>query len=270
MRLRRGSRARAPVSLVGFLPLLLAGCFLSGLRGCIDSEGSGHVEGEFETALCQVGEETGGVSVRCPFVFLGSEEVESSLTLLTPAETFFLLFLDPLVVQFPDGASNFSGVFTKTNPPGMGALSVQTTNCIATAPGRRLCAEPGHKLVIFELPSGMETGSFQFSLDFTVTPAQSIEVKPILTGKVITGGRTFYPVLIPCIDDFASAPSVTIPQSMSIVDLSLPLAGVQPCQGVVDLRVRSAGVPASSPLLLASLVVLLAALGAFVLRRRRA
>lgn len=265
---RRHVPRRRAASLLGILPLVLAGCFLGGLKGCVGENGAARIEANFESSTCYQHSEPFETFVSCPFSFLGSEMQSAELTLLTPAQELALLFIDPLIVQFPNSASNFSGTFTNTNPPAAGNLTVTTATCVNTAPGQSLCAEPGHKLVIFELPAGMETGTIGVQMDFTVNPAQAISVKPILTGKVTIAGATYYPVLIPCIASFADAPAVTVPLAVMPVDLTLPLDGVVPCTGTVDLRaVPALATPAAGHWTLLLLTAGLLAVGMRLVRR---
>jgi hypothetical protein len=192
-------------------------------------------------------------------------EFESAL-----ACSFFALFADPLVVQFPNNVTMFAGTFLETNTNTMGNLSIQSgVDCIDTGVGKKLCAEPGHQLVIIELPEETQEGDFETQLTFQVDPPGAISVKPILTGKITVGGHTYYPVLIPCITDFADAPPVTIPTSTKdVMDLLLPLDGVEPCQDVLNFG-GLAGVPVLAWPLLGILTAAMAALGLRRLRGRR-
>lgn len=267
---------------LAYMPLVLSGCFVFGLRGCVDPEtGQGSVQADFSSQRCSC-EPTdhGTVLLSCPFEFdLASSPgltggSGASLPLLTAefesplACAFFALFTDPLVVQFPDNVTNFAGQFKETNTNTMGALSIQSgIECIDTGVNKKLCAEPGHQLVIIELPEETQEGDFQSQITFQVTPPGAIDVKPILTGKIEVGGRTFYPVLLPCITDFADAPSVTIPTSTrSVMDLIVPLDGVEPCQETLDFFGPSP-VPILAWPILGVLAVAMAGLGIRRLRR---
>ena len=45
-------------------------------------------------------------------------------------------------------------------------------------------------------------------------------------GKVVAGGQTFYPLLVPCVTSFASVPSLTIPVSSTLVGIPVNTSGV--------------------------------------------
>jgi hypothetical protein len=178
-------------------------------------------------------------------------------------------FRDPLIVQFPTTVSNVSGTFGGATS---GALAIQSgLTCVNTVPGEQLCAEAGHQLVVLDLPPGTPNGAYSLALNFTVTPPAPITVKAVFTGRVVIAGQTFYPVLVPCVTSFASAPSVTIPLSSTLVGIPLPTAGVTACTGrTIDFRqVAAQAIPTLSEWAALALAMTMAGFALYALRGRR-
>jgi hypothetical protein len=178
-------------------------------------------------------------------------------------------FRDPLIAQVPANVSNFGGAFTGTTS---GSLAVQSgVSCVNTVPGEQLCAESGQQLVILDLPDGTPNGNYTISVFFTVTPPAPITVKAVATGKVVVGGQTFYPILMPCITSFAGAPSVTIPLSTTPVGIPLPTSSVTPCVGrTIDFTQLSAqAVPTLGQGAFLALAALLVVIAVYAIGRRR-
>jgi hypothetical protein len=165
--------------------------------------------------------------------FFGDGSSISTGTLSLPALLFRLLLLDPLVLQLPAGATSFAGSFLHDNTTsGMLDITAGLTSLPIDA-DRTLMAEPGMQFVVIGLPAGAPlAGSFAFNLNFRVPPGTtSLQVKPIITGLVqLTAmGPTFYPPLLPCPLDMASAPALTVPLPGTVT--LPPLTGLG-CQGV--------------------------------------
>jgi hypothetical protein len=142
-------------------------------------------------------------------------------------------------------------------------------SCIDTSPGEELCAEAGHQLVIFDLPPGAPLGSYDVEILFNVQPPQAIEIKPLVTGKVSAGGKTYYPLVVPCVTDLADAPALTIPTSeVGPVLLELPdLSNVTGCEGALIFQGGQTQAPVLGATGLAVLVF--AVVGMAILRLRR-
>ena len=125
-----------------------------------------------------------------------------------------LLFIDPMVVQFPLDASNFSGSFLHSDTATNGNLVINAGLASVRADlNQTLTAEPGTQLVTIDLPNGAPTeGDFAFNLNFVLPPGTtSLSMKPMFTGRVTVDGETFYSPLLPCVTDFADAPSIDTP-----------------------------------------------------------
>lgn len=204
-------------------------------------------------------------------------------TLSLPELIFRLVLLDPLVVQFPADVSNFNGSFLNNDSGTGGALVI--TPGLTSVPidvDRTLNAEPGTQLVVIGLPdAAATTGNFSFNLNFSIPPGTSeLEVKPIITGLVeLTDGSTFYPPVLPCVDDMSSAPALNIPIPVPGDTFTLPpLTPDLGCNNVTynfipDGTIPSlppTAIPALGPWSLLVLTTLLGGAGGVWLRRHRA
>lgn len=220
------------------LSLFLSGCFLRSLAGNVTGE-----EGDFAvdlgatalTANCDVstapGEE-GQVTCFYEIDWDPSFELESTFLLVSEFGLFGVL-IDPLILQVPEGATNFQAAFQNAPTPRDAVVTV--TNAFDVQPGTTVTAEPGQKFVILEFPddvpptlpdgdpsSGEE---FDFDLTFDVPTLDPVNVKAMFTGKIEIGGQTFYVPTYPCVTDFASIPAVEIPVSTSPQYLVPQIAG---------------------------------------------
>lgn len=136
------------------------------------------------------------------------------------------VFVDPLILQVPAGASNFAGTFVDGSGPQ--PIVITEAGSFDVQPGTEVTAEPGQKFVILEFPSDVEAdlmssgqldGPFDFNFEFELPSLSSVDVKAMFAGKVEVGGQTFYAPLLPCVTDFANVPALTIPVSPTQVDL---------------------------------------------------
>ncbi len=267
------------LTFVGFgtLPLFMSGCLLflfGGFEGCVNPmTGEVYINVRAEIKQCESydSESSSGKMVFCSN---GVLPFESSPTLFD--SSFEVVgtgdpFLDPVVMQVPSDATGFMALLEKAPDPAVPALIQSGLTCVDTTPGEQLCAEPGHQLVIFDIPPNTPLGLYQIQIVFNVDPPREIEVKPVVTGKVQSGGKTFYPVVVPCVSDMADAPGVTIPMGMgSALPLTLPdLSGVQACNGLLEFSPSASTMaPAASPVGLVLLAVAGLALGVTRLRKR--
>jgi hypothetical protein len=208
--------------LVVVLAGLLSGCLFPGSLSVSTFEGIVSISaGGIDIGTCFADEEDPGT-----FDCINNEIFSTFETLTLPELLFRLVLLDPLVVQFPAEANNFSGSFLHNDTGANGNLAITAgLNSVAIDVDRTLTAEPGMQLVVIGFPDGAPTtGNFSFNLNFQAPPgASSVEVKPIITGLVeLTDGSIFYPPILPCVDSMADAPAVTISLSGSGGVLNLP------------------------------------------------
>jgi hypothetical protein len=146
-------------------------------------------------------------------------------------------FFDPLIVQFPEDATNFSGTYDDYGSLS-GSLVIQSgLQSVMVTPGVEITAEPGHQLVIIDLPAdhdipvpvaGDPEKWVQFALDFEVNPAREIQVKCMNAGKVTIDGQDYYLPLCPVTTDFAEIPPITIPMADTPQNMQLPAASELP------------------------------------------
>lgn len=263
--------------LLGTCALAVSGCVIEGLSffggnplgGYVDSStGQGVLSARAFIEQCFQISQSGGLFTSC-FAEFGPIFLVATLILVFGGEGALQNFLDPLIVQFPANVSNFSGTFAGAVS---GALVIQSgLSCVNTAPGQQLCAETGQQLVVLDLPPGTPAGTYNFTLNFAVTPPGAIAVKPVIAGKVVVGGQTFFPLLVPCVTSFASVAAITIPTSSTAVGIPLNTSGVTACTGrTIDFsQVAARAIPTlsqSAYVVLAALIVLVAV---YVLGMRR-
>ncbi|MGD2026210.1 MAG: hypothetical protein PVI99_00220 [Anaerolineales bacterium] len=240
-----------------FLSFLLSSCFLRLLFGTVaerDTEFGRVFVAEIggtwgPMAICDFDES--GTLVDCSYTFIdleGEFEITSTSSAELISEFGILgVFVDPLILQVPDGATNFTGTFDDGNGPY--SIVVTETNSFTVQPGTMVTAEAGQKFVILEFPPSIESaliangqldGPFDFNFEFELPSLSPVEVKPMYTGRVEVGGETFYVPLLPCVTDFAAVPAITIPVDPGFqVDLmpqildSIFQGAVEGCNGQV-------------------------------------
>ena len=123
--------------------------------------------------------------------------------------------VDPVILQVPDEALQFSGIFSHGPLATNGTLKVtEVTDDLWADVTRRIVPEEGHRLVIVEFPTpappldGRDYSfGFLFALKNAVLP---VKLKALFAAKVTYQGRTFYPPLFPCATTFASVPEIEI------------------------------------------------------------
>jgi hypothetical protein len=181
--------------------------------------------------------------------------------------------IDPVILQVPAAASNFSGTFGGLGITG-GLSITQVPGTLPADIGTAITPEPGTKLVIVDFPNPpppLDNQSFGFTLNFQLPgDATPVHLKALFAARVESDGQTFFVPLLPCETSFASIPTITLPQSSTFQNVSLPLAGVQGCAGrIFNLSAAAAqAVPTMSTWLLLLLAAATAGFGVYRLRPR--
>ncbi|MBN2429996.1 MAG: hypothetical protein JXQ27_00900 [Acidobacteria bacterium] len=245
------------IVLLLFAVLLNSGCPLSETKGNVDTKeesdktGPGRASVTIWSGLRQVETVEKTVnSVLFKAVFQDLHQMDKSAEgeytsyagALLLVIVLFMIFYDPLILQVPEDATNFSAGYTNYAQY-TGSLDVQSgLHSIPVMPGLEITAEPGHQLVIIDFPAdsgvpippaGDPEQWLHFSLDFDVNPARDIQVKCLCTGKVPIGDQTFYIPLCPVTTDFAAIPPITIPMADTPQDIHFPtVAELPPSQTV--------------------------------------
>lgn len=214
------------IGVLWMLPFLLSGCYLQLLFAYIGQEdeyGDVSIGGDIGSVKhCDdtFNFELGRRIVECTYTITDQDgflDVISSTTDLVGAFGVFGLFLDPLVVQVPDNATDFGGDMNK----GFGPLEfrVTETDTFKATPHITVNAEPGHKFVIVEFPpavleelesNGSLAGNYTYDFGFRVPNVQAFDVKPMLTVQVTQDNETYLVPMLPCTTDFAQVPPITI------------------------------------------------------------
>src|SRR4030095_15980886 len=230
--LGRGAR----LALVCGIWMLTSGCFLDALFSSVlvstNGEGSHTAVGLQASATIRACSGVTGpnIPLHCSFVING-EDIVSDARLESPF-AFLAFLIDPLILQVPTAASNFSGTF--------GGSSITGNLTITEVPGAlpadistAITPEPGTKLVIVDFPDpppALDNRSFGFTLNFELPgDATPVRLKALFAGRVESNGQTFFVPLLPCETNFANIPTITLPQSSTFQNVNLPL--VEGCAG---------------------------------------
>lgn len=202
--------------------LMVATCLTQ--TGCLNIQANGHViiqetpDGTlYETVivdgdgLIQTCESITGNPLLCSFsangdIFASSARVFGLLAIV-------FAFIDPLVLQVPIGATNFSGTFDN----GLGTSgNLAITLPVSSLPidlNTNLVAEPAMQMVVVDFPgaSTIALGQYHYTLKFDVPfGSGNVALKALFAGRVDTGGKTYYAPLLPCVTDFANVPSIVV------------------------------------------------------------
>ena len=69
----------------------------------------------------------------------------------------------------------------------------------------------------------MADGDYTLSTTFVLDSVRAIDIKPVITGKIVCNGRTYLPPIAPTPVTMADVPAMTIPVSSTLVDIPAPL-----------------------------------------------
>ena len=215
-----------------------------------------------------------GRPFQCTFV-IGGQEGPSAFTFASEFGLFGAI-IDPVILQVPVAATNFTGTFSGTTTSGNLTISVIAGSLDADV-STVIAPEPGTKLVVVDFPtSATQPGgaygfNFGFQLPGVVNPVQ---VKALFAARVESGGRTFYPPLLPCETDFANVPVISMPLGPTFQAVNLTGSpGLVGCRGrVYQLSAASSAtttneIPTLHPALLGVLALMVAWAGARLVRR---
>lgn len=251
--LPRRVRSVLSVMLLTFTALLLTGCFLRGLFGntiVVEDLGAeideiiNAVFGDSTVAVCR---SPHAPRYDCTYIVDG-EIITSTVNLISEFGLAGVL-LDPVILQVPANVISVTAIFTPTSGSAQLALiSEQPT--FEMQPFTPITAEMGTKFLIMEFPASIVSTitatdpisgpHFDFALSFeqrqpitqTVEP---VNIKAMLTAKVVSRGYIYYAPLFPCVTSFADIPSMTLPLTDVFVNLQtgigdlIRLGSVLPC-----------------------------------------
>jgi len=183
-----------------------------------------------------------------------------------PGDHYDLSTDDPLILQFPSDAGSFSGTYDD-GMGSSGSLIIQSgLTSIPTYPGQSLVAESGNQLVLVGLPGSLPDGTYNFRLSFSLSSIRAINVKPVIAQMVMIDNNTYYPPQVPNISAFTKMPSLTVPVSASLVDISLPLDGIS---GATILNFCSQFIPTLTQWGIIILGIMILTIGSVYLYKRK-
>jgi hypothetical protein len=145
--------------------------------------------------------------------------------------------VDPVILQVPEGALQFSGIFSYGPLATNGALKVtEVTDELWADVTRKIVPEDHHRLVIVEFPTPappLDGRDYSFGFVFALKDAVApIKLKAMFTAKVRYQGRTYYPPLFPCATTFATVPAVQIATSNAFTPANLEaVLAAKACSG---------------------------------------
>jgi hypothetical protein len=224
------------ILLVCSLSTLLTACALRSLFGNviivddIENEVNEIITTVFSNSTAAVCLSTDYGFYECTYIIDG-DIITSTLYLLSEFGITGVL-IDPLILQLLADAS----VITSTYDLGSGPQPLNTTSTMSfyVTPDITVTAEADRRFIILELPASV-TGSLppgdpdhgleiQYSLGFKrqqpiSSPIEPMNIKVMLAGKVTVNENNFYLPTLPCVTDFASIPTLEIPQSDTPVNL---------------------------------------------------
>jgi hypothetical protein len=267
----------ARVALLCCVGLSTSGCFLNALLSTVVVTTIGEevqttiatIQASATVRLCSdlTGTFGSSVPVECSY-FINGQPIGSEFQLASQFGIFGVI-LDPLIMQVPAAAGNFSGTFGGTGVTG--SLSItEVTGGLPADVNSTILPQPGTKLVVVDFPSPPPSPnqSFGFTLSFRLPGnAAPIPVKAMFAGRVQSNGQTFFVPLLPCETNFANIPTITLPASSTFQNVSLPLTGVLGCAGrVFRLSAEAAAIPTLSTWVFLVLCAAVACYGAYRLR----
>lgn len=144
------------------------------------------------------------------------------------------LLQDPLVLEVPFGANHFSGTYD--NGAGIsGNLNISEPMLgLPVDVNTTMLAESGMEIIVVDFPAPAEVpqGDYHYTLTFNMPAGgPSLRIKPMLTGRLTLGNKTYYPPLLPCASSFTDVPPVSIfvAQTARPLLTSDYLSSVKPC-----------------------------------------
>jgi hypothetical protein len=273
----RRLRSCATFVLICCIGVSTGGCFLNALLSLVVVTSiSEEIQATFVTIqasasvrLCTdlTGTFGPGTPIECTY-FINGQEIGSDFRLASQFGIFGVI-LDPLILQVPTAASNFSGTFGGMSTTG--SLSITEVSGSLSADGSTtITPQAGTKLVVVDFPNPppAPNQSYGFTLNFQLPgDATPVRLKALFAGRVQSNGKTFFVPLLPCETNFANIPFITLPASATFQNVNLPLTGIQGCNGrVFNLSDAATGIPTMSTWGLLMVVAVLLCYGAYRLR----
>lgn len=147
----------------------------------------------------------------------------SIVNLVGPA-ALFAVMIDPLVLQMPATVANLVGTYSFSGGASGSLLVSPGAASVPADATQTMMADPGNRLWVLDLPPGAPTtGDVSFNINFTVPGGTtSLPVKPVLTGRVVSGMETFYPPLLPCVIDLSGLMPISLPVTPPGGPITLP------------------------------------------------
>jgi hypothetical protein len=232
--------------------LALGGCLLTGISGgttggttsgivsfTLERQSACTYDPATKTNVCTV-----SVSVQPP---PPTPPISFSGTITLKGIPSALTLYDPLILQVPQTASNFSALLN-LGPPGFPVVDALTvTSGLQSIPAdatTNIVAEPGMQLVLIDWtwPAEITIGAYglQFSYTGTAQPIKALFSLAVPANTLNKAAQTYYPPVFPCVTDFAAIPAIALPVT-SMASL-LPVANpANACNGkVYDFSVSAA------------------------------
>lgn len=231
------TRSLFPVAASVILAVVASGCFLRALLGFEEVVSLSEqleryfaaIQADATTANCE--QNPFGPGVTCLYTL--PDGSRSSTADLISELGFLGVIIDPLVLELPASATGIRGTYEDGDGNGGDLLVYPDLSVVPVDDTRSFVPSPGRQLVVVELPSGapVEGVEYRFDLEFErfgPPGLPPVEIKAVATGRIEYFGKTFYPPLFPCTEDFDALPAVALPRAGSLQPIAVP-AGLPAC-----------------------------------------
>jgi len=227
--------------------MMLAGCAAMGDQAFVvtgKSASRPHITMDATTAVkaCESATVPPGIDIEtCQFSDAMTGQTRTSVVNLAGVgHTEEMDAIPVIIIQVPLDASNFLGTFDNGGGRFGSLIFTPAGTQIALDVDNTLVAEPGMQFVVVEMPATVAAaamtapkavpGNYFMVLSYD---ASSTHIKAVSSGRLVVSGRTFYPMLIPCVTNMANVPEIPIPQSPNAtpIDVRGIQAAYTPCSG---------------------------------------
>jgi hypothetical protein len=213
-----------------FVSMVCTGCLWRFIVGRASIEPRGESVELVETSIVtRTNISTCGVSpigaiVECTYADESTET--TSRAQMIAEQTFIGDIFDPLVLELPAGVTGIAGTFTDGGSNSGALLVYPNLSFVPVDDNRTLTAGPGRQLVVVDFPGGLPAGvEYELSLSYQhLVPAGTgpTPIRAMMTAKLRSGPKTYYPPMLPCTSDISSLPMITLPRSATLQPIALP------------------------------------------------
>jgi hypothetical protein len=190
-------------------------------------------------AICQSDPFFSPFFQRCTY-FVDGVQITSTVNLLTELGPFGAI-IDPLVLELPAGTS-VAGTFSGGGLSG-DLLVYPNLSFVPIDDTRTFTPASGKQLVVLDVPPTLPTSEVDYDFDVVIRqtlPKGSLptRAKIVATGRATTGGKTYYPPILPCVTNMSAVPTVELASSAAPQPITVP-GPLTPCSNAVYTYFRA-------------------------------